>query len=143
MSQGNSDVSWERLCAIGEQLGLLVPESVPYMENWAAKIRFRMETLERILSLVCDIHEAQLCGQIGLEAMRLQVMDMARKVVELPVQTSSLGDVTRDFEMIEREVHRSISFEADEVGRAAAALREAGHESMAAKLLQIRGLLEK
>lgn len=143
MSQGNNEASWERMCAIADCLGLLTPETVPYLENWAAKIRARMEALDRILTLVCDIHEAQLRGQCGLEAMRIHVMDMANKVVNLPLDTVYLSDTMYRFAEIEKDVHRATNFEGDEVGRVAALLRGLGEEDFAAKLLKLRPQLER
>lgn len=136
MVQGNSDVSYERLCVIAERLGLVVPESVPYLENWAHKIRGRMDALERVLTLICDVDHAQLCGQSGIEGLRINIMNDARKIAELPVDSRYLVDMMVDFEAFEDSFKEMTSLGDDEIGRAVKILREAGEENIASKLLK-------
>lgn len=142
MVQGNSDVSYERLCVIAERLGLVVPESVPYLENWAHKIRGRMDALERVLTLICDVDHAQLCGQTGIEALRLNIMDDARKIAELDLRSRYLADMMIDFGEFEKTFKEITSLGDDEIGRAVKILREAGEEGVASKLLRIRPQME-
>lgn len=72
---------WEKMCETADALGLIVPETVPFLPTHAKKIRKRLTLAENILRLVAVLDKAYHSGWGGIAAARTNVAGAADELI--------------------------------------------------------------
>ena len=81
MTKTDKEEAWEKMCEVAEALGLIVPETVPYLEGHARKIRKRLTLAENMLKLVVDLDHAYHSGWQGVVASQGNVAAAAKELI--------------------------------------------------------------
>ena len=77
----DKEEAWEKMCDVAEALGLIVPETVPYLVTHARKLRERLTLAENMLKLVVDLDHAYHSGWQGIVASQGNVAAAAKELI--------------------------------------------------------------
>ncbi len=73
---------WEQLCETAEALGLLVPETVPFLPTHARKIREELDLAKSILQLLVKLDRAHHSGWQGIAGAQSNAIGAAQCLLE-------------------------------------------------------------